>query len=369
MLPHNQNSRPGRKPLLDEAKRREICEILAVGGTRTMAAAYVGCSLDTIARTAQRDRMFAKQLRKASVECEICCLRNLSNAAQDPKNWRAAAWALERLYPERYGRRTHVGLTPRRSPGAEPRHRRIPPIQSEWGRTRRKSARPQPPRADGARDGRLEPAAPRVSRPQPPRAVGAKVKRPSPRPGRYLAVPCTQVVRAETRRETQRGETQNRPAETVKSLGKTRPSAPSRPISCSAERAATPHKSRPENREITEKNAVFAVPPAAAAALAANATPQNHPPIGEKLPNASRKTPPRLVKAAQKRKNAICAPLRKIPAWQKSESHFILPPSSFILPFTGSPRTPVAGRPAPRPLECRARSRLPALRWCSSDRR
>ena len=34
----NQNSRPGRKPLLDVAKRREICEILAIGGTRTLAA-------------------------------------------------------------------------------------------------------------------------------------------------------------------------------------------------------------------------------------------------------------------------------------------------------------------------------------------
>ena len=78
----NQNSRPGRKPLLDEAKRREICEILAVGGTRTLAACYVGCSLDTIARTAKRDRAFAKQLRKAEVECEIRCSRSLAAAAE-----------------------------------------------------------------------------------------------------------------------------------------------------------------------------------------------------------------------------------------------------------------------------------------------
>src|SRR5579859_1116455 len=87
----NQNSRPGRKPLLDEAKRRQICEILEIGGTRTMAAAYVGCSLDTIARAAKRDRAFAKELRKASVECEIRCLRNLSRAAENPSQWRAAA--------------------------------------------------------------------------------------------------------------------------------------------------------------------------------------------------------------------------------------------------------------------------------------
>ena len=156
MIALNQNSRPGRKPLLDEAKRREICEVLAVGGTRTMAAAYVGCSLDTIARAAKRDRAFAKDLRRASAECEIRCLRNLSNAAQDPSQWCAAAWTLERLWPERYARRKHVALTavrrgsPRgRETAALAHHLGVPPTQGGWGRTRRKSARPRPPRADG----------------------------------------------------------------------------------------------------------------------------------------------------------------------------------------------------------------------------
>ena len=38
----DENSKPGRKPVLDDAKRREICAILAIGGTRRMAARYVG---------------------------------------------------------------------------------------------------------------------------------------------------------------------------------------------------------------------------------------------------------------------------------------------------------------------------------------
>ena len=106
MIALNQNSRPGRKPLLDEAKRREICEVLAVGGTRTMAAAYVGCSLDTIARTAQRDRAFAQQIWEAESDAEILFLRTLKT-----KQWRSAAWALERLFPCRYARRAADTIT------------------------------------------------------------------------------------------------------------------------------------------------------------------------------------------------------------------------------------------------------------------
>ncbi len=291
----NQNSRPGRKPLLDEAKRRKICEVLAVGGTRTMAAAYVGRSLDTIARAAKRDPAFAKELRRASVECEIRCLRNLSKAAQEPKNWRAAAWMLERLWPERYGCRKHVGLTPRRSPrgretAALAHHLGVPSTQAGRGRTRRKSARPRRPAA------RRKKVAEFV-RIQPPRATCDQRDDGEVLRSGILTNSAPTPARKSVRRTPT--ETQNRPAETVKSSGKTRSSAPLRPVSCSAERVATPQNSRPENPEIIEKSAVFAAGPAAAAALAASATPQNHPPLGEKTPNPSRKAPPRLDELAQ----------------------------------------------------------------------
>jgi len=61
------NRRRGRPPLLDAAKRREICAIVACGGTRTVAARYVGCSIDTIARAAERDPVFAEQIRRAEL--------------------------------------------------------------------------------------------------------------------------------------------------------------------------------------------------------------------------------------------------------------------------------------------------------------
>ncbi len=107
----DENSKPGRKPLLDDAKRREICAILAIGGTRRMAAHYVGCSVDTVGRAALRDPAFADQIRKAEVGSEILFLRNLRAACQDAKQWRAATWGLERFFPDRYGRRPPRTIT------------------------------------------------------------------------------------------------------------------------------------------------------------------------------------------------------------------------------------------------------------------
>ncbi len=94
-----------RRLKLDDTKQREICAILAIGGTRLMAAHYVGCHVETIRKKALREPEFAAQLRRAEVTPEITLLRGIQAAAADPKQWRAAAWALERLFPARYGRR------------------------------------------------------------------------------------------------------------------------------------------------------------------------------------------------------------------------------------------------------------------------
>lgn len=104
-------ARCGRKPVLDEFKRREILAILAVGGSRRVAATYVGCSVTTIQNTADRDPEFAEQLRRKEFQSEIGYLENIRSAARDERYWRAAAWALERLNPERYGRRSPDAIT------------------------------------------------------------------------------------------------------------------------------------------------------------------------------------------------------------------------------------------------------------------
>ncbi len=98
--------------MLDENQQRDICAILTVGGTRRMAAEYAGCHIEAIRRTALADRDFALRIRKAEVGPEITLLRNIQVAASDPKQWRAAAWALERLYPDRYARRPPDAIGP-----------------------------------------------------------------------------------------------------------------------------------------------------------------------------------------------------------------------------------------------------------------
>ncbi len=102
----------GRPPALDDARRREILAILAVGGTRQLAASYVGCVPRTIDNTAARLPEFAAALRQVEPAPEVGYLESLRRASRDPKYWRAAAWALERLYPGRYapGRRDAVPL-------------------------------------------------------------------------------------------------------------------------------------------------------------------------------------------------------------------------------------------------------------------
>ncbi len=95
-----------RKPTsLDAVKRREILAILTVGGSRRMAARYVGCSPRTIGRTAVRDPAFAEELRKAEHKADIGYLKNIQAAARKEQYWRAAAWALERRNPQEFAAR------------------------------------------------------------------------------------------------------------------------------------------------------------------------------------------------------------------------------------------------------------------------
>jgi hypothetical protein len=91
--------------VLDDGKRREILAILSVGCSQATAARYVGCAPSTICYTADRDLAFAEKLRQATCNNEIGLLQNIRKAAKKEQYWRAAAWALERGFPEKYARR------------------------------------------------------------------------------------------------------------------------------------------------------------------------------------------------------------------------------------------------------------------------
>jgi hypothetical protein len=91
--------------VLDDAKMAQIVAILSMGCSQNMAAQYVGCSPSTIYNTAARDPKFAKKLREAKGNAEIGLIKQIRAAAKKDQYWRAAAWALERTFPERYARR------------------------------------------------------------------------------------------------------------------------------------------------------------------------------------------------------------------------------------------------------------------------
>ena len=65
----------------------------------------------TILRTAERDPAFAEELGKARSNAELGLIKNIRNAAQKEQYWRAAAWALERGFPEKYAPRNPNVIT------------------------------------------------------------------------------------------------------------------------------------------------------------------------------------------------------------------------------------------------------------------
>jgi hypothetical protein len=98
-------------PLLDSAKQREVCVVVAIGGSLHAAARHVGCSFDAIQATAEKDPQFAQQLARAEADFEIVLLHSIQEAGK--KSWNAAAWILERVRPDRYGKQDLAAISPR----------------------------------------------------------------------------------------------------------------------------------------------------------------------------------------------------------------------------------------------------------------
>jgi hypothetical protein len=97
--------------MLTEPQKNQICSIVGHGGTRQVAAEFVGCDLKAIMREAHENAAFRERLAQAESMCEITHLKNIRVAAEDPKQWRASAWLLERKFPDHYGKRKPRTIT------------------------------------------------------------------------------------------------------------------------------------------------------------------------------------------------------------------------------------------------------------------
>lgn len=98
---------------LTPEQKREVCTIAAVGCDRQIAARYLGCGPAELNAAIEADAQFARDLAQAEAGAELVHMKNLKEAAQEEKNWRASVWWLERRAPDRYGRREAGSLTPR----------------------------------------------------------------------------------------------------------------------------------------------------------------------------------------------------------------------------------------------------------------
>jgi hypothetical protein len=75
-----------------------------MGASLEGAARYVGCAPSTIRREACRNADFCEALRRATFSAEVMPLQLMREFAK--KYWRAAAWLLERLDPQRFGKQS-----------------------------------------------------------------------------------------------------------------------------------------------------------------------------------------------------------------------------------------------------------------------
>ncbi len=89
---------------LDEDQKREFCTLLVLGCDRETACKYVGCSLDELREAVNCDADFGKRLLRAEATAELRHMRNVHTITENPKEWRASIWWLERRAPERFAR-------------------------------------------------------------------------------------------------------------------------------------------------------------------------------------------------------------------------------------------------------------------------
>jgi hypothetical protein len=87
---------------LAETQQTEVCAAIAVGCSVRSAARLVGCSSQAILQLANRDPAFQARIQRAYMMAEFTPLKTIFLASRT--HWRAAAWLLERLNRQEFGR-------------------------------------------------------------------------------------------------------------------------------------------------------------------------------------------------------------------------------------------------------------------------
>lgn len=90
-------------------ERNEVLAILSAGCSRAAAARCVRSTPYRLRREIVENAKFAEQVAKAEEGIELFYISRIRGASM--KDWRAAAWVLERRLPDRYGSKKPENLT------------------------------------------------------------------------------------------------------------------------------------------------------------------------------------------------------------------------------------------------------------------
>jgi hypothetical protein len=113
--------KPGRRSLLTPALTKKICAVLEKAGTVTTACAFAGIGTTTYHTWVSRGENNEPEFREFAASCaraRATAKQKLTDiiVAAAPKDWKAASWLLEKLYPREYGRI----VSPQPQPPPEP---------------------------------------------------------------------------------------------------------------------------------------------------------------------------------------------------------------------------------------------------------
>lgn len=87
-----------------KATQERIVKAIRLGATYELAARYGGITYETFNEWRKDSAEFSEAIEKAEGDAATRWLELIETSASEG-NWQAAAWKLERRYPESYGRR------------------------------------------------------------------------------------------------------------------------------------------------------------------------------------------------------------------------------------------------------------------------
>ena len=81
----------------------KLCQAIELGATYELACNYAGITFETFRQWREKKPEFAARVHEAEGKATVKWLAKIEQAATDGA-WQAAAWKLERRYPQAYGR-------------------------------------------------------------------------------------------------------------------------------------------------------------------------------------------------------------------------------------------------------------------------